>query len=492
MTSFNSDGAIVRILSDDKDPRQPKGAGVLVSSRYVVTCYHVIETICKDPSTPVYLDFPLLEGRPIAEAGVRAQFPVNENASVGEPEDIAVLKLSPEISLPPGAKPAILRDMDSNEFNKCSVSVCGFPEGMDNGDRLNGELMGIIGDGSVQLDHDLGSRCIVEGFSGTPVWDDPRKNVLGIIVARNAREGIASGYMIPASALLKVIPKEAFAESGTAGPKLLPYLVDRREQVTAIRATLKTRQSHHICLIHGDERESHDKFLECLQVHYWKNICSPDADQAAPKLIDFICPTHSDDFGDFKAQVARQLHEYHVRQAPPDDSDAIFKAINACHKGPILIYTFLYTKDGLQKRMEKIIRRFLRLWEKWPARSEDNENPLIACLVVCYLREDRQEKGIVQVAKRVFARGLRYKHINKKIRKALMSKGRSDMLVPELLGIQRGDAYVWRNAFKEYIRPDISFEDEILSIYQSPENVRGRIPMSVLARELRKMIISSE
>lgn len=113
MNDPNLNNALVRILADDREPRQPVGAGFLVSARHILTCAHVVEDALRipnhkseQPAEPVFLDFPLLDGQPFLHAKVLKWYPVRDNAVVGEVEDIAVLELSSDnLPLLPDACP---------------------------------------------------------------------------------------------------------------------------------------------------------------------------------------------------------------------------------------------------------------------------------------------------------------------------------------------------------------------------------------------------
>jgi hypothetical protein len=222
----NPNYSIVRILalSNQQDYNEPKGAGFLVSSKYVITCAHVIAdalNISRDkseaPSEAIYIDFPLLEKPIPLKANVIKWFPVRNSFSIGDIEDIAILELSPSSRLPRNAQPASILVLNHNSFFNRTVRMCGFPVGFDDGDWLTGTLQGIIKTGQVQLKTDVERRKVAPGFSGTPIWDKNENAVLGImekietakeVVEENVVEGeqikhYISAYMIPASIFFK-------------------------------------------------------------------------------------------------------------------------------------------------------------------------------------------------------------------------------------------------------------------------------------------------
>jgi formylglycine-generating enzyme required for sulfatase activity len=138
--------------------------------------------------------------------------PPGQHPVIGKAEDIAVLELVAGADAPADASPAFLLGLD-NFFDR-PVRVCGFPEGMDEGDWVEGELNGVIGTGRVQLDPLLGSRTVAYGFSGAPVWDKRTNTVIGMIVSIADRAGGMSAYMIPVATLM--IPVATLREAARA------------------------------------------------------------------------------------------------------------------------------------------------------------------------------------------------------------------------------------------------------------------------------------
>src|SRR3990172_1906367 len=213
MPSLSLDSALVRILVNDKSPRNPLGAGFLAAPCHVATCAHVIADVLNMPRNasqlpehPVVLvDFPLIKNQPIFTAKVVKWFPVVQSSIIGEIEDIAVLELLQDIPLRYDAQPAPVVDMD--DFSDRSVRMCGFPKGFDIGDWIDGKLMGLVATGKAQFDSELGKRFVKPGFSGTPVWDNRENAVCGIVVSMIVRDKVPSAYMIPVSTLIKAFPE---------------------------------------------------------------------------------------------------------------------------------------------------------------------------------------------------------------------------------------------------------------------------------------------
>lgn len=228
---------LVRILKNDHFLRLPVGAGFLVTPRHILTCAHVVNAGLKlsikqaeQPTTPVWLDFPLLlPHSPHAplNAKVKVWHPMCSPQQPGEVEDIAVLELEGAV-LPPDARPAPL--VEAERFHGRPVRMFGFPRQEDDGDWLDGKLQGPLGNGWVQIDTGRDSRPVRPGFSGGPVWDSRENAVAGMMVAADVAKGIYTGedilsaYMMPTKTLIKACPGLSLAVRECLEPAPDPFL----------------------------------------------------------------------------------------------------------------------------------------------------------------------------------------------------------------------------------------------------------------------------
>ena len=212
MPSPSLESALVRILRAEGDLRRPVGAGFLVSPQHIITCAHVVNCAFGLPKNAadqsedeLFLDFPLLTDRPLLRAKILRWFPVQDDSSVGKIQDIAVLELLPETSLPDEARPApVVLPHEQSFFDK-RVRMCGFPVGVDNGTYANGVLQGLNAKGWVEIHHQ-GSEQIEAGFSGTAVWSAEENAAAGMTVSVLNRQNARVAYMIPAALLIKAFP----------------------------------------------------------------------------------------------------------------------------------------------------------------------------------------------------------------------------------------------------------------------------------------------
>jgi WD40 repeat protein len=189
---------------------EPVGAGFVIGPDLVATCAHVVATAVRgDPydATPpphrVELDLPLLDD-PDRDEPVRVTAEVARWIPIA-PEgtgDIAVLRVrSP---LPAGARMPPLRRVD--QLWDHSFRVLGFPDGMADGVWATGRFRGRQGTRWFQMQAAAGEQPIVEGFSGSPVWDEESGAVVGMTVATDV-SGTTTAYLIPIDLVLGVDPE---------------------------------------------------------------------------------------------------------------------------------------------------------------------------------------------------------------------------------------------------------------------------------------------
>ncbi|MEU9504691.1 trypsin-like peptidase domain-containing protein [Micromonospora sp. NPDC048170] len=203
--------SIVRILDGD---RAGVGLGLLVGPCEVVTCAHVVaralglperlpEASTSAPDAPVLLEFPLLGQDRFLTARVEVWQPIAEDES----GDVAGLRLYG--TLPEGAHPTPLA-------RSAGVSGHGFVaygssarDAAGIGTWVVGEIRGVVRHGWLQLAPDATADAprVEPGFSGTPLWDRHRGQVVGLVRAVRRHRGVAvEGFALPADTVLTAWP----------------------------------------------------------------------------------------------------------------------------------------------------------------------------------------------------------------------------------------------------------------------------------------------
>jgi S1-C subfamily serine protease len=86
----------------------------------------------------------------------------------------------------------------------------GFPGGYDEGVWASGVIRDQRADGWVQIeDVKLPGYAVIQGFSGTPVWDERLEGVVGMVVEADSQAETKAAYIIPTSTLVQVQPEDA-------------------------------------------------------------------------------------------------------------------------------------------------------------------------------------------------------------------------------------------------------------------------------------------
>jgi vWA-MoxR associated protein C-terminal domain/Trypsin-like peptidase domain/vWA-MoxR associated protein middle region 0/Effector-associated domain 2 len=218
----------------------PVGGGVLVDSRRIVTCAHVIaealrlDDLAQAPPGLVTIDFPQCPESELRTAVIRPEgwFPGNPGSGTG---DLAMLEvLGDEVR---STRPAPLRY--ASRAAGRTFGVLGHPAGHDLGTWARATLTGVGGPGRewVQVDAvaPTGTR-IQPGFSGAGLVDEEDGTVIGVVVVADRAPQNKVAWMIPVEVitgywphLRAVLGPVPSAQLGAAGrtPLLLPDEIGR-------------------------------------------------------------------------------------------------------------------------------------------------------------------------------------------------------------------------------------------------------------------------
>lgn len=281
--------------------------------------------------------------------------------------------------------------------------------------------------------------------------------------------------------LLKELPMN----SGV--PDFLPYLADRSEAEFRLKeAFKKCRQTKEgrplICLIHGNEAEAHDRFLERLERVSIAKLLERNPAETTVKRYSLKWPPNIAT----GANCSEILREYlsDVTSGVGSTSIPQMNKIMADLDAPVMIESLFFTEDWAYRGRE-ITDAYLQFWNDWPAIHPGQL--LIVCLCVKY--RPPEQKGLLG--------RMMSKDPNLEIRKYIeaLDSQRFDQqycVSLELSAVQQQDVEEWAKT------QDVSsicnvqmLIEEIGTLFKKSElcTEAGHIRMQNLGRELKSLLI---
>jgi len=287
------------------------------------------------------------------------------------------------------------------------------------------------------------------------------------------------------AALSEIIPR---SDDGADDiPALLPYLPDRGPQEDAIEQALSNDASHPlVCIVHGDEYQSHDQLLKRLKEDTLPNQLQLEVAVTAP-LMGW--PPDFATYDELQRLLLRNLaKELSLGpQAPKEKIDAVLQAL----PGPALVHTYLLSRD-FERHGARLLEAYLQLWQDWPELRPGRR--LLAVLFVQYQLADTRDP----------LQRWRLWRLNRQIAGWFKSPGdttepvygaldlsRFDRVMvrvlPRLKGVTETEAETWaRSAQVTRVCSSAELVAEIKQFYRQYET--PEIPMDTLARKLRSLL----
>jgi hypothetical protein len=285
--------------------------------------------------------------------------------------------------------------------------------------------------------------------------------------------------------LLEVINKVA-PNNKVAHPKkykvnfgdLRPHLPNRRPQERKLGKAIKghcDKQRPLLCLIHGEEYQCNERFVDRLAEYYLPTVVPGDGITSCFVHCDF-----SEDIDELHQEISQQLAsslKINPLAPPSEIVDAIIR-----ERSPIIFHTDMCTKNWSRCEGVKVVYNFIEFWAKL-ALPSTHSHLLLICLYFNY-------KDVEQA--NFFKRLFKKKSINDQIREEfrqlenenfLEKFGINGIVLPELVNIEKEDVEAWA---KEHLRSvwDI-VRPKIADLFTSPDETMA---MYDLARELRKIL----
>lgn len=159
---------------------------------------------------------------------------------------------------------------------------------------------------------------------------------------------------------------------------ILPWLVNRSEQLDELAMAFRQLQAQPnrplVCLLHGDDQECHDKFVDRLKEVALADLL-PDIRVKSPiRRIALDWPTRTQTVDELHEKLAMRLGE------AIQDIQANLVEINVhLSASPVLVETYLLIQEW-QSHTSEQINGFVQFWQKWPPLAPGQY--LIVCLCI--------------------------------------------------------------------------------------------------------------
>lgn len=291
-------------------------------------------------------------------------------------------------------------------------------------------------------------------------------------------------------------------------PSLLPYLPNRKQQDEELFEAIQNYLNQVppkplVCVIHGDEFQSHYQFLERLKKLSFPKYMDWDSNQLSIKDYELAWPSDLKKLDNLESRLCKDLAEKFLSRSSIK-KDTIKETINQefCeYPSPIIICTYLLTEDW-QNQGDLILDRFLDFWQNWPDLTLGKR--IIICLSVKYqVKKKDSSKDSIFIRFWTFLinsfKPKNHQSKNKKIKAEIEKLSRenfqqfsrlSGIVLPELTDVSQ--VYVDHWARSDEVKNLIGEEmigtliDNIAEMFQ--KHPSETIPMKDLGQQLEELL----
>ena len=273
----------------------------------------------------------------------------------------------------------------------------------------------------------------------------------------------------------------------------LSYLANRSSQEFELIEAIKNRDKSRllVCIIHGDELQSHYKFLERMQNDFLPHVLDLDQNTTTIKIEKMMYSSEFKNLNELPKYLLMNLAKNFVNKINVS-LEEINENLNK--SSPMIVHTDLISDDW-QKQGLHILNKLLEFWQDWHNQNTLNKEVII-CICVKYIR--------IEWTWNIFAflKQYRYQQINKKMRKhiqefSLINKkydSLSIVTLSELKAIGRADVENWADSehTKKFVGEDKiqQLKDKIGDMFDKWQKQKSssKIPMRYLADNLREIL----
>lgn len=301
---------------------------------------------------------------------------------------------------------------------------------------------------------------------------------------------------------------QAISKKERSIPSLLPYLPNRSDQEFELGQKIQAHfqqsaKSPFVCIVHGDEFQSQDMFLERLQkvslprmlkLDTTENVIKayclpwPSGVKELEKIPEYLCKNLADSVEGYSFASAENINQTFCK-----------------YPAPIIVHTHLLTGDW-ECQGEGIIPKLLDFWNNWPELVPSQK--IIVCIFIKYQVKRRKSTGFLWFLRPLklihrFMKHYRCCKLNQKISQQLYEISQLEfsqferlngVVLPKLSGISRTHVENWVRAemTKEFIG-EAKLEQLIHSVrdmfnHWESQTSSNTIPMDDLAEQLIELL----
>lgn len=277
-------------------------------------------------------------------------------------------------------------------------------------------------------------------------WRDADPGQIDALRRRLREEHTVSGFTTPdnlAALVSSAVARWRYTQRKSVEvPFLLPYLADRSEQSHRLEKALREHATSSarrplLVVVHGDEHEAHDMFLDRLEQVTLPRLLKLDTENR--KVSSYRVSWSEPDVG-----VDDRLERLRARVAAALDEDSTASDEQlarhvASHRAPVLVTSSIVSSDW-QRQEPELIERWADWWRSWTDLPPGQQ--LLVVLDVLY--KSTPDAGFVQRWRRQSRTDRIRAFLTSLERRA--DSGLSVAVLPELKAVRETDIVHWLNS----------------------------------------------
>ncbi|KKO18630.1 MAG: hypothetical protein BROFUL_02667 [Candidatus Brocadia fulgida] len=313
-----------------------------------------------------------------------------------------------------------------------------------------------------------------------------------MVVSIDTSDNRTTTYMIPASQLIKAWPELGKQRKAGDHAKVdserrpresfiyfLPYLSDRSQQADRLELTLDEcedclHEKPLVSIIHGDEKECHDKFIKRLhEVMLPQMLCEPGRVHVDLTMVEW--PSMKEDIKMRCKKLTNNISKA-LTGSRRANAGEIKEALNR-KISPQMIY-FTLPVAAWEENEAELVKYWLQYWNEFPDLNAGRKLMVFLCMKYKHIADNHAEGSEMYRKKndaaRHFIHALQYVEYANII----------GLTLDELQAVAWGDVDMWITTYAEKFCNDTELRTRAMDYYKN----REKVPMLELAEKLEHLL----